>query len=809
MRLASLLLAACAFLAAAATAQITHGGAPNGWPQPALSGFPWTSLPELDLDQLAAQDAVTDPYKESPWRFGVEHPVALNPANAGQWTFEGGEHVWRLGVDCPGGLNVSFLLSAFDLPKGGKLYVYNEDATQFLGSFTEKNELDWGGLAIGVISGGRVVLEYHEPVPVHGTGVIEIATVVHGYRSLLRPTEDALVDRGPFGNSGACNINVNCPSGAGWQVEKRSVALITQGGFAVCTGALVNNALQNGTPYFLTANHCLGTPGTWVYYFNHESATCTGTSGPTNQSISGGTLKASRAGSDFALVQLSSAPPAAWNVEYAGWDASGAAPTSAVGIHHPAGDLKKICFENNGPYTASAGGAQVWMINQWELGVTEPGSSGSPLFDQNHRIIGQLYGGSSACNGTVNNGGNDYYGRFNVSWNTGTSASQRLKDWLDPQNSGVLVLNGYPTGSGVIPGCTNPAACNYAPNATSDNGSCTFNDACGVCGGDGSTCTGCMDPAACNYDATATVAGSCFYAPPGGGCDCTATYAFTSTLSGGQSATSTQELAGQLDEVTVTFAFTPNGQAWPADLLLTVTAPGGACVSYGGYDIAPTCANFGGAFPTTWNVNTAGTYTMTFLLPDGPEGSGTWTVSAMNGWATGPAVAYTVTVELGGLCTGSIPGCTALTACNYNPAATVDDGSCVAETAVYPDVDLDGYGDADAQPLSSCDAVAIYPLVPNNLDCDDGRDDVYPGAPGTAEDIDNDCDGTVAGGELAPGADCPADLNGNGLVDVPDLLLLLSNFGCTANCAADLDGDGITATSDMLVFLAAFSDTCN
>jgi hypothetical protein len=154
-------------------------------------------------------------------------------------------------------------------------------------------------------------------------------------------------------------------------------------------------------------------------------------------------------------------------------------------------------------------------------------------------------------------------------------------------------------------------------------------------------------------------------------------------------------------------------------------------------------------------------------------------------------------------------GCTDLTACNFDPLATVDNGSCIAETPVYPDVDFDGYGDADAQPLSSCGAVAIYPLVPNNLDCDDGRDDVYPGAPGTAEGIDNDCNGTVADDELVPGADCPADLNGNGLVDVPDLLLLLSNFGCTANCAADLDGDGITATSDMLVFLAAFSDTCN
>ncbi len=44
---------------------------------------------------------------------------------------------------------------------------------------------------------------------------------------------------------------------------------------------------------------------------------------------------------------------------------------------------------------------------------------------------------------------------------------------------------------------------------------------------------------------------------------------------------------------------------------------------------------------------------------------------------------------------------------------------------------------------------------------------------------------------------------------MPDLLLLLADFGCTANCSADLDGDGITATSDMLAFLSAFSDSCN
>ena len=93
-------------------------------------------------------------------------------------------------------------------------------------------------------------------------------------------------------------------------------------------------------------------------------------------------------GSDVALIELSATPPAAWGVEYAGWDASSANHTSAVGIHHPSGDVKKICFEDDAPYTDVTGGAQVWWIDAWELGVTEPGSSGSPLFNQDHRIIG-------------------------------------------------------------------------------------------------------------------------------------------------------------------------------------------------------------------------------------------------------------------------------------------------------------------------------------------------------------------------------------------------------------------------------------
>jgi V8-like Glu-specific endopeptidase len=427
--------------------QIQYPGTPS-WTQLELRDIPFETFPEIDREALAAEDAVTDAYKTAAWRFGVDHEVNISPETHGLWTTEGGERVWRLGVECPDALAVSFLFDAYRLPKGARLFFWNAERTDVRGAFDHRNNKEWGSLAIGQTAGDRIVIEYHEPLEPAFEGELHISQVIHAYRSLLRHAE-ALADaeRGPYGNSGDCNINVNCPEGATWATEKKSVALIIEGNFAVCTGALVNNTLQDGTPYFLTANHCLGNPNNWTYLFNHESASCAGSNGPTTDEISGGTLLANNSGSDVALIELSSTPPASYNVQYAGWDASGTPPSAVTGIHHPSGDVKKICFDEDGPTTANQGGAAVWYINQWEDGVTEPGSSGSPLFDQNHRIVGQLYGGFAACSGSVNNGQADWYGRFDVSWDAGSSPSNELVDWLDPTGSGITVMDGWPEGS--------------------------------------------------------------------------------------------------------------------------------------------------------------------------------------------------------------------------------------------------------------------------------------------------------------------------------------------------------------------------
>ncbi len=442
-------LSASCFLALALPlfAQVSHGGAPL-WTTPGTNmgnpAWPVHRMPGIDLDALRAADAVTDQVKSAPWRFGQEFEADISLSD-GVWFEINGTSVWRTQIQAAGALAMSLSFSEFAVPKGGQLFIWNADLIEFIGGFDHRNMKPWGGLATGLVAGDAVVVELQVPTGMEDAVALHIDQVVHAYRDIAGKTaviaEKLGEQRGPFGNSGDCNINVNCPEGATWQCEKRSVALIVQGGFAVCTGALVNNTAQDGSPLFLTANHCLGgNVGNWTFYFNHETEGCEGNSGPTNQSVSGAELLSSSGASDFGLLLLDETPPENYNVFYAGWDGTDAETIqSATGIHHPSGDLKKICIEEDAPYHDNAAGAAVWWIDAWEDGVTEGGSSGSPLFDQNHRIIGQLYGGAAACSGNVNNGQFDYYGRMGVSFNNG------ITEHLDPLGLGIEVLDGFPS----------------------------------------------------------------------------------------------------------------------------------------------------------------------------------------------------------------------------------------------------------------------------------------------------------------------------------------------------------------------------
>jgi hypothetical protein len=154
------------------------------------------------------------------------------------------------------------------------------------------------------------------------------------------------------------------------------------------------------------------------------------------------TLLSSVASSDFCLLEIQEKIPKEYNVFLNGYDANEKVPTTPFVIHHPSCDIKKISWSN---YTiTSAGwdtdvGTSHWKVPEYTEGTTEPGSSGSPLFDEAHRIVGQLHGGEATCNYNYN----DYYGKVSQSWKSGgTAAKQQLQPFLDPDNKGVLSMDG-------------------------------------------------------------------------------------------------------------------------------------------------------------------------------------------------------------------------------------------------------------------------------------------------------------------------------------------------------------------------------
>lgn len=436
----------------AVNAQVSSGGVPMSSLVSVSNTFQTKNMPAVDRERLLDEDreALRNTDVAKPFRYGMVHNVNLNLNNSGSWeTLGDGSRIWRLAISSQEALSINIVYNNFYLPEGAQLFLYNEDKSMVIGAFTYLNNTENRLFSTSPIIGSKTIIEYYEPVQVKGKGVINISEVVHAYRDIFGIlTIEEL----------ACNININCPTAAPWVEQKRSVTRITftqGGGGYLCTGSLVNNTANDRKLYYLTAEHCApDNHASMVFYFNYENPTCIGTGGPLNQTVSGASLRASLYGTDMRLVELNGGTlPASYNAYFNGWDRSNSQPTSEVAIHHPGGANKKYSKDNDpSPTTNGFGGrltAGFWQVI-WDEGMTEGGSSGCPLYDQNKRVIGQNLGGvTSQCENPQSV--TKVFGKFARSWDYGGSASSQLKDWLDPSNTAVNTLDGIDQLTGVAP----------------------------------------------------------------------------------------------------------------------------------------------------------------------------------------------------------------------------------------------------------------------------------------------------------------------------------------------------------------------
>ena len=446
-------------LALHVAAQVSEGGLPPSFaPESAvfLAGkMPApVVLPVLNVAQAWAEDD-QNPGQN---RFAAPVTADISLLNAGVWTtLPNGDQVWQCALRSAGALGLVLLFDEFQLAPGAQFFASSPNGQHIFGAYTTQSLTPSGKFLIGVVPGDVALLEYRLPAGSKAPGRIHLHRVDYAYdpNALKNGTPD------DFGQSLPCNINVNCPLGANYQIEKKGVArilMVFENGSGWCSGSLVANTSGTFEPYFLTGHHCqlIGMNadfGLWRFDFDYEGAACPNPAvEPQPKSILGCQRIAYRQATDFMLLKIS-AIPTNFGLYFNGWsrDTSNNVLRTTF-VHHPAGDVKKISQDTNKAtiFNQSINWTAQYGItppaSHWrgvpDFGIFQPGSSGCPLFDIHKRIVGQLHGGSwNQMNPCLIL--NAYFGRFDLSWQQGSSADARLKDWLDPNLTNAITQNGY------------------------------------------------------------------------------------------------------------------------------------------------------------------------------------------------------------------------------------------------------------------------------------------------------------------------------------------------------------------------------
>ncbi len=349
---------------------------------------------------------------------------------ANDYEVEGGKlKVFRITSQSAKALRLK--LTEVNLPDGAQLMIYSESNPLNIDGIYTKRGLNNDGVIWSTNqSGEKIIIEFFVPAGTEVKSYFKLAELAHIYEDpLIKNNSAALEDA-----AGACNLDIP----AAWKEASKAVAEIQYFGAGYiysCSATLVNTTNNSGTPYLLTANHCVNrqTEATSIQtIWFKDSPTVTPVYGPYSPQI----VATGMAG-DFTLLKFSGALPA--GVRFSGWTTDkNTVGTSVTGIHYPQDSYKRISFGKSTSFTcppeipAEACGS--FQTVKWDQGITEPGSSGSGLFvgaATDPKLTGTLTGGSSSC---ANPQGEDVYGQFSYYFPdieyflTGTGCSYKIDD---------------------------------------------------------------------------------------------------------------------------------------------------------------------------------------------------------------------------------------------------------------------------------------------------------------------------------------------------------------------------------------------
>ncbi len=387
-------------------------------------------------NKLPVQAGYTLPFKHKLYDLGIWNKVDNNL-------------IWRLEINVPNAEQLNIYFSNINLNESDKIYIYNPLKSRTIDITNQESSVN----CTDFVTGDRIIIELNSTNP-NKKIPFTISEVGVKLPQLTRG----------FGNAGDCEVHINCPEGNNWQNEKNGVArvLVKEGSLTFwCSGSLINNTRNDGTPLFLTANHCGEQSDSidytqWLFYFNYQSEYCgQPVEEPLYNLITGSTLLAkslngTSASSDFKLLKLAESIPPEYKPYYNGWDRSGYSSPFGVTIHHPQGDVKMIStykssivsskYDNNNEDPDGKYWEVRWSETQSGHGVTEGGSSGSPIFNNEGNIVGALTGGRASC---THLNQPDYYGKLSYSWQPNDrDSTDNLSFYLDPLETGTLKLKG-------------------------------------------------------------------------------------------------------------------------------------------------------------------------------------------------------------------------------------------------------------------------------------------------------------------------------------------------------------------------------